>query len=68
MIEVVKYGKRFATCPCCNAVLKFDEKDIKTENCGYNDYDSYIECPVCTYIIYKKFFKNNSKSETYRSQ
>ena len=59
MIEIIKYGKQFATCQKCGAVLKFDQSDIKTMFTARNEYEEYIVCPVCEYRIGKAYWKKD---------
>lgn len=61
MIEIIKYGKQFATCPNCHAVLRFDQEDIKTETIKYNEEEKYIKCPVCKNNIYEHNFEKDKK-------
>lgn len=52
MIKVI--GK-FAQCPCCKSVLRYEDEDIR--EIEDTDYDGcpvtvgYIECPACLKLI-----------------
>lgn len=59
MIEIIRLGKLFATCNGCQAVLKFDQTDIKKENFGPNDYEEYIVCPICGKHIRKLYWQKD---------
>lgn len=72
MIEIIKYGKQFATCPNCHAVLRFDQEDIKTEAIQYTnevekyikcEVKKYIKCPVCKNNIYECNFEEDKNSD-----
>ena len=47
MIRVIKYGKRRIQCKECYRTLEFEEEDIKSYQTGMNEYESFIQCPVC---------------------
>ena len=65
MIEIIRFGKLFATCNGCQAVLKFDQTDIKKEDLGHNDcfghndYGEYIVCPVCNKHIRQSYWQKD---------
>lgn len=62
MIKVIKYGKRYATCDKCNSVIEFEDSDIQHIDCGYNDVEEVIDCPVCNNVIYDCYWKNGLES------
>lgn len=52
MIKIIKYGKvRKVDCPHCESVLEYEESDIIAEQIGLNEYEYYIQCPVCRETI-----------------
>lgn len=59
MIEIIRFGKLFATCNCCQAVLKFDQTDIKKEDFGHDDCGEYIVCPICNKRIRKEYWQKD---------
>lgn len=55
-MEIIKQGnkpsKYKATCPDCNSIIAFDDKDIK----DYFFTPTHVVCPVCKYKIRRVFW------------
>lgn len=50
MVEVLRRGIRYRiTCPVCDSLLAYLEKDIKSDYQSENP--CYIQCPVCGAVI-----------------
>lgn len=48
MVNVIKYGKKRRICCCeCESILEFEKDDVKEQKVGINEYERYINCPVC---------------------
>ena len=61
MIKILKYGKYYATCNSCNAVIEFEKEDIKTIQTGMNEYEDIVKCPVWDNGIRKAYWEKDMK-------
>lgn len=48
MIKVIKYGpKHRVMCGNCRSILEYEDSDTQTVQMGMNEWEKYINCPVC---------------------
>lgn len=61
MVKVIKYGRRYATCDNCHSVIEFEKEDIGTIQTCINEYDRFVECPVCKNRIREVYWRKDIK-------
>lgn len=59
MIKIIKYGKkRRVTCENCEALLEFEQEDLRFAHTGINELEGYIRCPSCGEAVTIKNLEN----------